>query len=146
MEPVTACELVNDHLVFAPHWEFDATDATHLHGGTIHVHVAYPAVETAREDAPKGYPNPVTGHAGFFVVVDDIPTRVELAMKLLRDVILPIYTHEARELLRWDPDYEAPLHPHTTEGQERWDDGRGDLIFGYPVFCPMGPAREAVES
>jgi hypothetical protein len=142
MDTETACELVNRRLVFGPGWSFTATDATHLHGGTIHVHAAYPAVETAKSDAEQGYPVEVTGRAGFFVTVEPLGDLAGLAAALLARVIMPVYEHEARELLRFLPSYDAPLHPHTVEGRERWGQPCADALFGYPVFCPDGPARQ----
>lgn len=141
MDPKTACDIINDDLVFAPGWVFLAKDATHLHGGEIHVTVRYPGVKTNLEEARQGYPEGNVNFAGFFLTVGHLDGRDALARALLEEIISEIRHHEDRELLRFLPDYVAPLHPHTVDGRALFGDRHRDATFGYPVFVPESATR-----
>lgn len=124
----TAIDLI-DQTVYKPGWTFEATDHTKRYEGTVCVKVTYPAQMSEREEAPAGYPTPITPYAEFPIVVADVDEPTDLYRRLL-DVILAIEEHEAREFLRIRPTFWAPFHPHTVDGMRRWGYPGQDLHFG----------------
>lgn len=141
MEPSEAVTIINDKLVYLPGWIFTASDATHLHGGEIHVNVQYPGVKTDLAYAREGYPETNVNFAGFFLTVEPLVDADALVRAVHDEIVDPINEHEARELLRLKPDYVAPLHPHTVAGREYYGDRHRDATFGYPVFVPKSATR-----
>lgn len=129
MRVETACTIINEQLVFAPGWEITAEPFTNRFEAALRVNVVYPACATEREEADQGYPRQITTGAKFVLYLYcDSPET--LLRNLLEQVILPIYEHEAREMLRLKPTYWAPFHPHRTGGMEAWGKPQSDVLFG----------------
>ncbi len=125
----TACTIINEQLVFAPGWKIEAEAFTHRFEAALRIKVEYPACATEREEAASGYPRTIqTGGAWVLYLHCDSPET--LLRELLQQIILPIYEHEAREMLRLKPTFWAPFHPHRTEGMERWGNPHQDVLFG----------------
>ncbi|WP_158857438.1 hypothetical protein [Streptomyces sp. NRRL B-1347] len=132
METASAIKLIDD-VLYKPGWEFVARDHSHRYEGTIVVRVYYPARNSNRDQAGKGYPNRITACPDFPLVVKDY-TDEDLYAALLR-MIVQIEEHEAREFLRVRPTGWAPFHPHRVTGMRRWAarTGKGplaDIQFG----------------
>ncbi len=134
---VDSAVLLVNNLIYKPGWTLTATDYTHRFESTICVKVEYPAPNSDRDNAKRGYEDDVlpTARAGFPIVVADCDDA-SLYRKII-DVILEIEAHEAREFLRVMPTYWAPFHPHNVDGMRRWNATNGidysvmpDLRFG----------------
>lgn len=130
MNPTTACRIINQNIVFAPGWEFEAVDFSERFEDAVCVNVSYPAVETNRDEAEVGYQRDVIAHAKFCILVGMCKDQVDLCRCIVTDVIQPIMLHEAREMLRMAPTFWAPFHPHKIDGMKRWGDVLGDTRFG----------------
>ncbi|MFJ5532433.1 hypothetical protein [Streptomyces sp. NPDC093261] len=136
MEIGSAIRLV-EGLIYKPGWTFTATDHTNRFEGTIKVRVEYPARNSNRDQADKGYPEEITTYAEFPLMVGDCSDDRTLYRRIL-SAIAEIELHEAREFLRVAPTNWAPFHPHRIDGMKAWlkyrDDGMaalyGDLQFG----------------
>lgn len=132
----TALDLVGQ-LIYRPGWEFTATDHSSRFEGSICVRVDYPAQETSRTMALKGYPESYglnnRPYALFPIVVRDLD-NIGLYAAILQ-AIAQIDIHEAREYLRIHPTGWAPFHPHQIDGMRRWAERHNadviaDLQFG----------------
>jgi hypothetical protein len=133
----TAIRLINN-LIYKPGWSFTATDHTKRFENTINLHVEYPALNSDRDNAERGYADTVDpfARANFPIVLGDSCTDEVLYRRVI-DIIMEIELHEAREFLRVQPTYWAPFHPHNIEGMRRWQRTDGidysivpDLRFG----------------
>ena len=129
MRVESAVELVN-HLIYKPGWNITAKDHRNRFEGAIQVRIEYPARNSNREKAAKGYPEEIPGgtYAEFPVIVEDCDDT-GLYRKIINKII-DIEAHEAREFLRVEPTCWAPFHPHRIDGMKRWGDVEGDLKFG----------------
>lgn len=116
----TAQELVAN-LVYKPEWQFNIRENKRFEN-TVNVDIVYPAVNSDREDAAAGFPNPIPpmgARASFVLALDSINSDVDLYSALCV-FIMQIEEHEMREFLRIEPTFWAPFHPHHTDGIERW--------------------------
>ena len=128
MRDDTAIDLING-LTYLPGWKITATDDTNRFEGAVTVRIAYPAVDTDRENAKVGYIKEIETYAEFRIVVLLCPTQDDVIRKVL-DKIMVINLHETREALRVLPSLDAPFHPHTIAGMEAWGAVEEDLLFG----------------
>lgn len=112
--------LINTELIYKPGWSFEATDHTKRFQDCVKVKIHYPAYNSDREEARKGYPTSIVTYAVFPLVFGDCATRDDVLARLL-GAILSIEMHEAREFLRLPAeDFEAPFHPHRHQEMDRW--------------------------
>lgn len=140
MEVSTAIDIIGN-IVYSPGWEFEVTDYTKRHEGTIHILVRYPCHETARDHAIDGYPQQQEGRAAFMIMVHGL-NDVDL-YHAIAWMIMDIHEHEMREILRVKPSYWSPFHPHQINGMKRWakhpkhvkriKSQQADLKFGVPL-------------
>lgn len=128
MEISDALSLINDGVVYRPHWKFSAADHTNRFEGAIKVRVDYRAPQTNRDAARDGYQEKIDTYATFPLLVADCPDPNTLLRRLL-DSIIEIDIHEARELLRVPSlDFEAPFHPHRVAGMQAWASTEADAL------------------
>ncbi|WP_433463933.1 hypothetical protein [Spirillospora sp. CA-128828] len=127
MEIESAIRLIGN-LIYKPGWVFEAKDYSNRFEGAIAIRIEYPAFQSERADAAKGYPNEIRPYATFPVVVDDCDD-VSL-YRLVLTHIMEIEEHEAREFLRVEPTMWAPFHPHRADGMRRFGAMQQDLRFG----------------
>jgi hypothetical protein len=128
MKVDTAVDLING-LTYLPGWKITARDDTNRFEGSVNVRIAYPAVDTDRENAKVGYEKKIETYAEFRFIVLHCPDQNAVIRKVL-DKIMVINLHETREALRVLPSLDAPFHPHSIDGMEAWGDVEGDLLFG----------------
>lgn len=129
MECLSACQLINELVLFEPGWKFTATDHTNRFEGTIKVRIEYPAQNTNRDQAADGYPERICTYAEFTMTVADCGESHALYHKLFK-LLMKVHEHESREYFRIRPTNYAPFHPHRIGGMERWGTTDSDLLFG----------------
>lgn len=134
----SACELIGN-VIYKPGWLIEPKVNLRFEHA-IAVKVTYPATNSDRDQAAKGYPNmvsPMGPHATFTILVKDLDD-VQL-FAALAEILMTIEEHEMREFLRIAPNYWSPFHPHHTNGIRRWAEVTGrdyksvlqaDLTFG----------------
>jgi hypothetical protein len=135
MECSTACNIINDQLVFRPGWTITAMECWERFEGAITVKVEYPAFNTDRDqvmgdNAANPYPEAFVAHASFHLLVHEMEDIVTLFKAIIRNITLEIHCHEDREYLRVKSTGWAPLHPHHIDGMRRWGNVDSDLKFG----------------
>ena len=130
MSVADAVNLINT-VVFMPEWTFTAEPFTKRFQDAIKVHVVYEARNSDQYEAPE-YKNWIPGgaRADFVIQVSDCLTPDDVMRKLLTEIILPIFEHEAREFLRYPNTLEAPFHPHRFAAMTRWGHAELDRKFG----------------
>lgn len=128
MEVKSALALINS-LIYKPGWSIVAEDHTNRFEGTVKLIISYPARQSEREDAAKGYPVEINPSATFPITVTDCEDDTELYRKII-GAIAQLEIHEAREFLRVHPTNWAPFHPHRVDGMKRWGSVEEDLRFG----------------
>jgi hypothetical protein len=128
MKVDTAIDFING-ITYLPGWKITAKDDTNRFEGSVTVRIAYPAVDTDRENAKVGYEKTIETYAEFRIIVLKCPDQNAVLRKVL-DKIMVIYLHETREALRVLPSYDAPFHPHTIAGMDAWGAEEDDLLFG----------------
>lgn len=116
----TAIRLIGN-LIYKPGWTFTATDHTKRFESTIELLVEYPAINSDRDNAERGYTDLVApvARAKFPIVLGSDCTDEVLYRRII-DIIMEIELHEAREFLRVLPTFWAPFHPHNVDGMKRW--------------------------
>lgn len=106
-------------LSYKPGWSFEASDHTNRFEDGIKITVHYPAFNSNRDRARKGYPERIETYATFALCVTELDTR-QLYFTLIQK-LMDIELHEAREFLRIPAlDFEAPFHPHRFAGMMNW--------------------------
>lgn len=130
MDVASACQMINESLVFMPGWSWRAEDFTTRHEGTVCLYVEYPGRETARSEAPYGYPEHNRPRAAMLLQVGNLSDQIALFRAVIEKFIA-FWTHEARECFRVKPTFWAPFHPHKIDGMERWGDMTNDLYYGF---------------
>lgn len=134
--------LINTELIFKPGWAFEASDHTRRFQDCVKVRIHYPARNSDREEARKGYPTEMNTYADYPLLFGDIDAsdyqhaRYQVMARLL-GAIASINSHEDREFLRIPgDDFDAPFHPHRFGEIARWEHvttalpGLPDLQFG----------------
>ena len=118
-----------DTLIYKPGWTFRAEDHRNRFESTIKLRIDYPARNSDRDEARRGYPTPISTYAELPIIVGDCTE--EQFLRRIMEAILQIEEHEAREFFRVRPTYRAPFHPHRIDGMEAWGDNiKADLQFG----------------
>lgn len=128
------------NLSYKPGWRFDAESlATLAHEAgegetelgravmgprfdtTIAFRLDFDTVDTDREYAREGYPQPKELGQTIPLNSDDFQSADELVYAVF-ELIMQLEVHEAREFFRRkDCDYAAPFHPHRPEGNALWE-------------------------
>lgn len=133
MDTAQAIDTINN-MIYLPGWKFTATDYTSRFEGTVRIRIDYPALNSNRDQAAEGYPDPIDTYAVFSMTVGDCDSAEDVYFKMIRH-LTDIWVHETREFLRMPGSLEAPFHPHRLKGMQRWADKTGtpiaaDLQFG----------------
>jgi hypothetical protein len=125
-----AVTLINS-VVFLPDWTFTAEPFTKRFQDAVKIRVNYAARNSDRPEAPE-YNTWIPGgaRAEFVIQVTDCLGPDDVMRKLLTEVIMPIFEHEAREFLRYPDSLDAPFHPHRWDTMAAWGHAELDLKFG----------------
>ena len=130
MNADTASALINS-LIYRPEWTFEAEPATNRFEDAVKVKVTYQARNSDRDQAPD-YSEWIPGgaRASYVLMVGPCDGPDDVCRKLIKEVILPIELHEAREYLRYPDTLVAPFHPHNHDTMTAWGAPERDLTFG----------------
>jgi hypothetical protein len=115
MNAADAAELINS-VVYKPEWTIQATPWIERHQDAVKIHFEYPAFNSSE---PPEFPTKITARADFAILAGECPDPNTLLAKLA-GILMMIEEHEMREFLRVGSAYDAPFHPHRTEGIDRW--------------------------
>ena len=126
MQAQDACHYINQS-IYKPGWSISARVEPNFEN-TLRVRFEWTAPNYNKENAPA-YEVTTEANAEFL-----IPCRGDCDIHDIYHAvlgrILECEQHEAREAFRVGPALEAPFHPHTQKGMDRWGSQHTDLTFG----------------
>jgi hypothetical protein len=106
-----------DGMRYKPEWSFKAMPAGF---DTVRVEVYIETVDSRKDHAPLGYPEHITLDRSFYINGVSAKTAKQLDEYVFVQ-IADVESHEMREFFRITHDgWNAPFHPHTPEGEDRY--------------------------
>lgn len=127
MDAESACQYINES-IYKPGWSISARTEPNFEN-TIRVRFEWSAPNYNKENAPE-YEVVSSGlNAEFLIPCRGDCDQYDVYRAVLHR-ILECEQHEAREAFRVGPALEAPFHPHTHKGMDRWGNTDNDLTFG----------------
>lgn len=126
MDATSACQYING-AVYKPSWKIMAEVEPNFEN-TIRVRFEWEAPNYNKENAPA-YEETTQANAEFLIPCRGDCDQYDIYHAVFSR-IMECEHHESREAFRVGPALEAPFHPHTQKGMERWGNPHGDLTFG----------------